>query len=132
MSSISIENRIKIIKIHYENCESVKTTYRKISESINLLPSKFSDRIISRNSAVNWSSRPCDLTPLGYFLWVYVKDQVYADNSRFIEALKTNIRRVIDEIEPQLCINVIKNFNERIDVCNRGRGGYSSVILFDS
>ena len=31
VSSILIENRIKIIKIHYENGEDVKTTYREIS-----------------------------------------------------------------------------------------------------
>ena len=32
MSSIAIENCIKIIKIYYENGGSVKTTYRKISD----------------------------------------------------------------------------------------------------
>ena len=39
------------------------------------------------------------LTPLDYFLWGYVKDQVYADSLLSIEALKTTIRRVIGQIK---------------------------------
>ncbi|KZC04047.1 hypothetical protein WN55_03832, partial [Dufourea novaeangliae] len=97
-----------------------------------LLQKKFPDRIISRNSAVNWPPRSCDLTPLDYFLWGYVKDQVNADNPQSIEALKTNIRRVIGEIEQQLCKNVIENFDKRIDVCKRGRNRHLFDIIFDS
>ncbi|KZC04651.1 hypothetical protein WN55_00727, partial [Dufourea novaeangliae] len=82
--------------------------------SINLLRTKFPHRIILRNSAVNWPPRLRDLTPLDYFLWGYVKHQVYADNPQSIEALKTNIRRVVGEIEPQLCKHVIENF----DICS--------------
>ncbi|KZC03964.1 hypothetical protein WN55_01224 [Dufourea novaeangliae] len=93
---------------------------------------KFPDRIISRNSAVNWPPRSCDLTPLDYFLRGYVKDQVYADNPQSIEALKINIRRVIGEIGSQLCKNVIENFDRRINVCKRGRNGHLSDILFVS
>ena len=39
-----------------------------------------------------------------------VKNQVYADNPQFIEALKANIRCVILEIEPQLSKTVIGKF----------------------
>ena len=34
-------------------------------------------------------------------LWGHVKDQIYADNPQSIETLKTNIRLVIGNIEPQ-------------------------------
>ncbi|GFW80994.1 uncharacterized protein TNCV_4803621 [Trichonephila clavipes] len=39
----------------------------------------FGDSIISRFEPVNWPPRSCDLTPLDYFLWGYVKSLVYAD-----------------------------------------------------
>ncbi|GFU13004.1 DUF4817 domain-containing protein [Trichonephila clavipes] len=39
----------------------------------------FGDRLISRFGPVNWPPRSCDLTPLDYFLWGYVKSLVYAD-----------------------------------------------------
>ena len=61
------------------------------TETLNSLRTEFSDRIIKRDFEVNWLPRSCDLTPLDYFLWDYVKDQVYADNPQFIEALRTNI-----------------------------------------
>ncbi|KZC12785.1 hypothetical protein WN55_04308, partial [Dufourea novaeangliae] len=96
------------------------------------IATKFPDRIISHNSAVNWPPRLCDLTPLDYFSWGYVKDQVYANNPQSIEVLKTNIRRVIGEIKPQLWKNVIENFDKRIDVYKRGPGGHLSDTLFDS
>ncbi|GFU48468.1 uncharacterized protein TNCV_3963281 [Trichonephila clavipes] len=37
--------------------------------TIDLLKDTFGDRLISRFGPVNWPPRPCDLTPLDYFLW---------------------------------------------------------------
>ncbi|GFW22585.1 retrovirus-related Pol polyprotein from transposon 297 [Trichonephila clavipes] len=41
--------------------------------TIDLLKNTFGDRLISRFGPVNWPPRSCDLTPLDYFLWGYVK-----------------------------------------------------------
>ncbi|GFV50825.1 DUF4817 domain-containing protein [Trichonephila clavipes] len=40
--------------------------------TIDLLKDTFDDPLISRFGPVNWPPRSCDLTPLDYFLWVYV------------------------------------------------------------
>ena len=37
-------------------------------ETMDLSQSKYTDRIISRNSVINWPPRSCDLTPLDCFL----------------------------------------------------------------
>ncbi|GFX04816.1 putative transposable element [Trichonephila clavipes] len=47
--------------------------------TIDFLKDTFGDRLISRFGLVNWPPRSCDLTPLDYFLWSYVKSLVYAD-----------------------------------------------------
>ncbi|GFU09792.1 uncharacterized protein TNCV_944611 [Trichonephila clavipes] len=47
--------------------------------TIDLLKDTFGDRLISRFGPVNWPPRSCDLTPLDYFPWGYVKSLVYAD-----------------------------------------------------
>ena len=79
---------------------------------------KFSDRVISRIGDYNyWPPRSCDLTPLDFFLWCYVKDKVYADAPQLIQELKEKIRAVIDEIEPRMCENVMKNFIKRAWSC---------------
>ncbi|GFW72145.1 uncharacterized protein TNCV_4790321 [Trichonephila clavipes] len=41
--------------------------------TIHLLKDTFRDRLISRFGPVNWPPRSCDLTPLDYFLWGYLK-----------------------------------------------------------
>ncbi|GFS96156.1 hypothetical protein TNCV_1141301 [Trichonephila clavipes] len=47
-------------------------------------------------------SGSCDLTPLDYFLWDYVKSLVYADKPQTLDHLEDNIHRVIADIRPQM------------------------------
>ncbi|GFU97128.1 uncharacterized protein TNCV_4642211 [Trichonephila clavipes] len=63
------------------SCGSKKTAQhiRTARATIDLLKATFGDRLISRFGPVNWPPRSCDLTPLDYFLWGYVKSLVYAD-----------------------------------------------------
>ncbi|GFT73083.1 uncharacterized protein TNCV_4309741 [Trichonephila clavipes] len=59
--------------------------------TIDLLKDTFGDRLISRFGPVNWPPRSCDLTPLDYFLWGYVKSLVYADKPQTLDHLEDNI-----------------------------------------
>ncbi|GFU64251.1 DUF4817 domain-containing protein [Trichonephila clavipes] len=77
--------------------------------TIDLLKDTFGDRLISRFGPVNWPPRSCDLTPLDYFLWSYVKPLVYADKPQTLDHLEDNIRRVIADIRPQMLEKVIEN-----------------------
>ncbi|GFV65616.1 transposable element Tc3 transposase [Trichonephila clavipes] len=77
--------------------------------TIDLLKDTFGDRLISRFGPVKWPPRSCDLTPLDYFLWVYVKSLVYADKPQTLDHLEDNIRRVIANIRPQMLEKVIEN-----------------------
>ncbi|GFV78676.1 uncharacterized protein TNCV_1889811 [Trichonephila clavipes] len=78
--------------------------------TIDLLKNTFGDRLISRFGPVNWPSRSCDLTPLDYFLWGYVKSLVSADKPQTLDHLEDNIRRVIADIRPQMLEKVIENW----------------------
>jgi len=57
----------------------------------------------SRGGDVNWPPRSCDLTPLDFFLWAYLKSQVYTNKPQTIDALKANIINAIQQIQPDLC-----------------------------
>ncbi|GFU99461.1 uncharacterized protein TNCV_4763221 [Trichonephila clavipes] len=48
-------------------------TYHTARATIDLLKDTFGDRLMSRFGPVNWPQRSCDLTPLDYLLWIYVK-----------------------------------------------------------
>ncbi|GFS83144.1 putative transposable element [Trichonephila clavipes] len=78
--------------------------------TIDLLKDTFGDRLILRFGPVNWPPRSCDLTPLDYFLWGYVKSLVYADKPQTLDHLEDNIRRVIADIWPQMLEKVIENW----------------------
>ena len=95
-------------------------------EIIGLLREKFPDRVISRKGGYNFPPRSCDLTPLDLFLSAYVKDKVYADAPQSIQVLKEKIRAVIDEIEPQMCENVMENSTKRAWSCKRSPYGHTN------
>ncbi|GFV90868.1 transposable element Tc3 transposase [Trichonephila clavipes] len=90
--------------------------------TIDLLKDTFGDRLISRFGPVNWPPRSCDLTPLDYFLWGYVKSLVYSDEPQTLDHLEDNIRRVIADIRPQMLENVIENWTSRLDYIRASRG----------
>ncbi|GFV43024.1 transposable element Tc3 transposase [Trichonephila clavipes] len=78
--------------------------------TIDLLKDTFGDRLISRFGPVSWPPISCDLTPLDYFLWGYVKSLVHADKPQTLDHLEDNIRRVIADIRPQMLEKVIENW----------------------
>ncbi|GFS90553.1 DUF4817 domain-containing protein [Trichonephila clavipes] len=98
--------------------------------TIDLLKGTFGDRLISRFGPVNWPPRSCDLTPLDYFLWGYVKSLVYADKPQTLDHLEDNIRRVIADIRPQMLEKVIENWTSRLDNIRDSRGSPMPEIIF--
>lgn len=98
--------------------------------TMELLEEKFGEWIISRHGFVNWPPRSCDLTPLDFFLWGYVKSLVYTNKPATLDALEANIRDAIAGITPQILDKVIKNWTERMKTCKRSRGGHLNDVLF--
>ncbi|GFW99043.1 transposable element Tc3 transposase [Trichonephila clavipes] len=98
--------------------------------TIELLKDTFGDRLISRFGPVNWPPRSCDLTPLDYFLWYYVKSLVYAYKPQTLDHLEDNIRRVIADIRPQVLEKVIENWTFRLDYIRASRGYPMPEIMF--
>ncbi|GFU07878.1 transposable element Tc3 transposase [Trichonephila clavipes] len=98
--------------------------------TIDLLKDTFGDRLISRFGPVNWPPRSCDLTPLDYFLWGYVKSLVYVDKPETLDHLEDNIRRVIADIRPQMLEKVIENWTSRLDYIRASRGSHMPEIIF--
>ncbi|GFW99715.1 putative DD41D transposase [Trichonephila clavipes] len=105
-------------------------TYHTARATIDLLKGTFGDRRISRFGPVNWPPRSCDLTPLDYFLWGYVKSLVYADKPQTLDHLKDNIRHVIADIRPQMLEKVIENWTDRLDYIRASRGSHMPEIIF--
>ncbi|GFV87594.1 transposable element Tcb1 transposase [Trichonephila clavipes] len=104
-------------------CHTAHTT-------IDLLKYTFGDRLISRFGPVNWPPRSCDLTPLDYFLWGYVKSLVYADKPQTLDHLEDSICRVIANTRPQTLKKVIENWTSRLDYIRASHGSHMPEIIF--
>ena len=98
-------------------------------ESMDILRNEFGEQFISRNGPVNWPPRSCDLTPLDYFLWGYVKSLVYADKPTTIPALEDNITRVNREIPAEMLGKVTRNWTFHMDHLKRSRGQHLNDIF---
>ncbi|XP_050310807.1 uncharacterized protein LOC126746540 [Anthonomus grandis grandis] len=98
--------------------------------TLDLLHEKFNGFIISRGGDVHWPPRSCDKTPLDFFLWGYVKSQVYADKPETIAALRANIIRVLGQVDAEMCGKVLKNWTMRMHAVQRSRGGHLNDIIF--
>ncbi|GFS61743.1 hypothetical protein TNCV_2169641 [Trichonephila clavipes] len=86
------------------------------------------DRLISGFGPVNWPPRSCDLTPLDYFLWGYVKSLVYADKPQTLDHLPNdNHSPVIADIRPQMLSSKI---GCQIDYIRDSRGSPMPEIIF--
>ncbi|GFY12642.1 uncharacterized protein TNCV_2448331 [Trichonephila clavipes] len=99
--------------------------------TIDLLKDTLGDRLIHvLDPPVNWPPRSCDLTPLDYFLWGYVKSLVYADKPQTLDHLEDNIRCVIADIWPQMLEKVIENWTSRLDCIRASRDSPMPEIIF--
>ncbi|GFW14872.1 DUF4817 domain-containing protein [Trichonephila clavipes] len=98
--------------------------------TIDLLKDTFGDHLISRFGPVNCPPRSCDLTPLDYFLWSYVKSLVYADKPQTLDHLENNICRVMADIRPQMLEKVIENWTSRLDYIRASCGSHMPKIIF--
>lgn len=104
-------------------CHTARTT-------MDILRQKFPERLISRNGIINWPPRSCDLNPLDFFLWGYIKDKVYENKPNSISHLKEAICHIIGTITSDLCHRVIENFERRIHYCAEHEGGHTLDFIF--
>ena len=80
-------------------------------ETMDLLRSlRFGEQFISRLGPVDWPPRSCDITPMDFYLWGYVKSKCFVDKPATIEALEANITEVISEIPTEALERVIQNW----------------------
>ncbi|GFW00984.1 transposable element Tc3 transposase [Trichonephila clavipes] len=120
---------IKSIKSN-QSIQQDGATCHTARATIDLLKDTFGDRLISRFGPVNWPPRSCDLTPLDYFLWGYVKSLVNVDKPQTLDHLEDNIRRVIADVRPQMLGKVIENRTSRFDYIRASRGSHMPEIIF--
>ena len=77
----------------------------------------------------NLPSPSPDATPCDFFLWGYVKDQVYVPPLPvIIPELKVRIRTAIETITAGMLQIVWNDLDYRVDVCRITKGAYIELL----
>jgi hypothetical protein len=73
----------------------------------------------------SWPARCSDATPCDFFVWVFVKDQVYVPPlPASIPELKVRIRTPIETITADMLEKVWNELDYRVDVCRITKGAH--------
>ena len=88
----------------------------------NFLSATFPDRVIGRGSIIQWPSRSCDLTPMDFFLWGYIKNIVYAQKSDNLDQLHTRIWRALQNISIDMCKRTCETITGLLALCFKHGG----------
>lgn len=88
------------------------TTCHTADATMDILHERFEGMVISRRGDMNWPPISCDLTPLDFFLWGFLKSQVYANKRKSTDVIKVKITNAIAQIQPDLCGRVIENWTK--------------------
>ena len=70
-----------------------------------------------------------DLNPPDFYLWGYLKDNVYGNKPQIIPELKTAITSAIRAIPNEEFVRVIKNFARCIQKCLQVHGAHLEHIF---
>lgn len=98
--------------------------------SREILRELFPGRLLSLHGDIAWPPRSPDLTPCDYFLWGYLKAQVYKHRPRTMEALKEVITQEVANIPPEMTRRAMENFRERLRQCVNNGGRHLMDIIF--
>ena len=89
----------------------------------------FNGKVIGRYMEFLWPPRSPDITPLDFFLWGYLKENVYLQRPfQNVDHLERIIRETCEAITPDVIRNVIKEFNKRTITCLERDGRYIEVL----
>ena len=77
---------------------------------MELLDRCFAGRLMSRRCVPEWFMHSRDLNTPDFYLWDFLKDNVYQNNPQTIAELKEAITQQIRSIAREKCIRVFDNF----------------------
>ncbi|XP_015124325.1 uncharacterized protein LOC107046257 [Diachasma alloeum] len=94
---------------------------RQVSAYLNL---QFPGRSLGCFGSLRWPARSPDLTPLDFFLWGYLKEQVYKTEPETAEDLVARLHAAVTNVDPEKLRLVRMGVLRRIHACVAAGGGH--------
>lgn len=83
----------------------------------NKLNQMFEDRWMGTRGPIPWPARSPDLSPLDFFIWGFVKDQIFKTIPETRQDLEQRVRNTIAGITPLQLLNAEKSVKKRCQFC---------------
>lgn len=96
---------------------------------INFLNNTYRDRWIGRGGPIAWPPRSPDLTKMDFSVWGFVKDQVYRISPTTREDMKIRIQNCFRSITVEMCRNLNRSFEKRLELCIRENGRHFEHLI---
>ncbi|PNF32845.1 hypothetical protein B7P43_G03467 [Cryptotermes secundus] len=99
-------------------------------DSMTVLRAKFPGRLISLRGDILWAAHSPDLTPCDFFLWGYLKAEVFKHRPTNLLQLKNVIQQKVAQIPVHMLERAEGNFRKRLRQCIESGGHHLQDILF--
>ena len=64
------------------------------------------------------------MTPMDYFLWIYIKSKVYVKNYENISDLLSGIISAFQKVSDGMVTSTMENFGRRLEMVIQNKGEY--------
>jgi len=98
--------------------------------SMNAVNALFLNCVISKNGDIPWPPHSPNLTPCDYFLWGYLKTEVFETKPRTMADLKQRIQDEVAAIPVEMLREVMNGFRSRLEECVRRNGSHLEGVIF--
>lgn len=113
-------------ELNYAWFQQDNATAHTSNSSMQLLRESFGERLISKGL---FPPRSPDLTPLDFYLWGSLKETVFSDNPKTLEALRANIENGIRNVSGNTLKSVFRNLIRRNKMCIEVNGAHFQHLL---
>lgn len=93
------------------------------------LSERFPRKVIGTYSETPWPARSPDLTPLDFFLWGYIKNEVYRECFENEEHLLRSVQAAFNKITPEMLSRVLDSTVRRAYCCLESGGNLFEHLL---
>ncbi|XP_031333083.1 uncharacterized protein LOC116163333 [Photinus pyralis] len=94
--------------------------------TLQYLEQFYDNRLISKGL---WPPRSPDLTPLDFFLFPTLKNNVFRNRLHTLDELRAAIIEELERISPETLEKVFDNMKRRVELCREHNGGHFEQFL---
>jgi hypothetical protein len=87
----------------------------------------WTERWVGRGGPIAWPPRSPDLTPLGFFLWGYLKNVIYQVKCNDRQHLKALIREAVATVRPNMLQATWNEVEYRLDISRATKGAHIEI-----